>query len=566
VPVLILAVACGFAAWGQWPWLREDPLSAVTFALVGVAFVATGVLLGAEPAQRPNGLLFVACGLLWLANDVGSRLVGVLPALGWALRPVDEMLLIVILLRYPATRIGDRLVRRVVGVGAAAVLVPYYVAGLLWDPFAAGWRGTFWWPTVMRVNDLAYDITSGYNVAAVLLSAAVVALAVRRYVSSRGLARRELRPVLVSAGAVAVAYVVTQTVNLVLRSGDPGPALNVASNLVVLTVPVAFAVTALRRRLDRSAVADLVLNIPQPATVFAVRDALRHALLDPTLEVYIWLPDRQYYTDGDSTVPAVPADGRMRRDLYDGRGGPLAVVLIDGNLQRRTDLVDAAVRAAGLSVENARLHTDLLHQLQELEQSRARIVEAGITERRRVERDLHDGAQQRLLALAATIGRARTVATDPTVRALMEQARGELREALRDLRDLARGIHPAVLEQVGLAAAVETVAEAVPMPVQVAVDTERLPAAVESTAYFVICEALANVVKHARAHRATVTVDRRHGSVRITVDDDGIGGANPATGGGLAGLSDRIAALGGRIHLDSPPAAGTRLKVELPCE
>jgi signal transduction histidine kinase len=352
---------------------------------------------------------------------------------------------------------------------------------------------------------------------------------------------------------------------LVTGSDDNGPALAISSDLVALTVPVAFAIAALRRRLDPSAVAALVLAIPQPATVAAVRDALRRALVDPTLDVYVWLPDRQTYTDGTGPVQ-VADDGRLRREITDAPGGRLAVVLTDPTLERRVDLVDATVRAAALSLENARLHAELLAQLRELEESRVRIVEAGVAQRRRVERDLHDGAQQRLLALAATIGRVRTATTDPAVRALVEQARDELRQALRELRDLARGIHPAVLEQVGLGAAVETLAESLPLPVQVSVETGRLPPAVESTAYFVVCEALANAVKHAGAGRVAVTVRRVDGTVHLAVEDDGGGGATIVVGGGLAGLADRMAALGGYLRLDSPAGIGTRLTAELPCE
>jgi signal transduction histidine kinase len=389
---------------------------------------------------------------------------------------------------------------------------------------------------------------------------------VRRYAGSRGLARRELRPVLVSTGAVAVVYVALQAVALVTGSDDPGRSLNLLSSLVVLTIPVAFAAAALRRRLDRSAVADLVLAIPQPPTVPAVRDALRVAMADPALDVYVWLPDQSAFTDGTGIVTGDPrADGRMRREVTDVRGDRLAIVLTDSDLNRRPDVVDAAVRAAALSLENARMHAELLAQLQELEQSRTRIVEAGLDQRRRVERDLHDGAQQRLLALAATIGRARNAAADPATRALLEQARDELRQALKELRDLARGIHPAVLEQVGLAAAIETVAEAAPLPVRVLVETDRLDPAVASTAYFVVCEALTNTVKHAAATRAEVTVRHHGGELRVTVTDDGGGGAATPAGGGLAGLTDRVAALGGRLRLDSPVGAGTRLTVELPC-
>ncbi|MEV4512265.1 ATP-binding protein [Dactylosporangium sp. NPDC049525] len=562
----LVAGTVAVGLWAHWQWLPGDGFVDVFDIAIAVAFVVTGLVMRPEPAQRRNGTLFIAMGLLWLGNTVNLRVTGPLPAIGWAVTPLDEMVLLVVLMRYPADRIADRLTRRIVVLTVAAVLTPYYLAGLVWDPYTDGWDRTFWWPTVYSANDVVHGFIETYFVTALLAAAAVVVLVGRRYVLTRGLGRRELFPVLLAAVAVALAYVARGVLQLMRGTEDVGWPLELASNLVVLMIPVAFAATALRRRLDRSAVADLVLAIPQPATVGSVRDALRRVLIDPSLEVYVWLAERATYTDGTDVLDTLDGAGRLRRDVTDARGGQLAVVLLDPTLERRADLVDAAVRAAALNLENARLHAELVAQLQELAQSRTRIVEAGVAQRRQVERDLHDGAQQRLLALAATIGRARTAAAaDPAVQALMEQARGELRQALKELRDLARGIHPAVLEQVGLGAAVETVAESMPLPVNVTVDTGRLPAAVESTAYFVICEALTNVVKHAAATRADVTVQRRDGTVRLTVADDGTGGASAATGGGLAGLTDRVAALGGTLHVDSPAGAGTRLTVELPC-
>ena len=555
-----------------WPRLRDDAVAAVTSVCLATAYVAAGVLSAGRGETRPaalaNARLLVAIGLVSLANEVdGSAWEPWNPwmAVSWVTRPVDEMLLMVLLLRYPAARIPDRVSRRIVAVILVAVLAPFWLSGLVWDPFTDGWPRTFWWPTVLAANGVAHNLWNGYAVAGLLAAVTVAVLSLRRYRHSHGLDRRELVPVVVSAGAVAVAYVLLQIVAVVTRSENSSPVLNLTTALVVLTVPVAFAAAELRRRLDRAAVADLVLAIDQPATVAAVRDALRTALRDPTLAVYVWLPDRELYTDG-STPGAVPADGdRHRLEVHDSRGGRLAIVTADPQLRHRADLVDAVVRAAALSLENARLHAELMAQLQELEESRTRIVEAGVAQRRQVERDLHDGAQQRLLALASTIGRAHTAATDAGLVTLLDQARVELRHALKDLRDLARGIHPAVLEQVGLAAAVETVAESMPLPVQVAVDPGRLTPTVEATVYFVICEGLSNADKYAGATRAEVTVRRNSDTLRVSIDDDGSGGARPAPGGGLAGLLDRVAALGGTMVVDSPPGPGTRLLVDLPC-
>jgi signal transduction histidine kinase len=567
--VMLIVGAAAFGLWTNWPQTsRDEPASFAISTLdiaVGTGLVITGVLMRSEPAQRRNAVLFITMGLLWLANDLGSRESGVLPPAGWITKPVDEVLLLVILMRYPATRIVDRLTRRIVVVTITVLLVTHVLLGVSWDPFVHGYARTFWWPTVLHVRAVSDWLFYAYAVISAAAAVVLVVLAVRRFVLSRGLSRRELIPVLIAAVAVALAYVARGAVEYVRGNEDVGWPLDLATNLVMLMIPVAFAASALQRRLDRSAVADLVLAIPQPTTVAAVRDALRKALIDPSLQAYVWLPDRRAYTDGTAILETLDGEGRLRREVTDARGGHLAVVLLDPTLERRADLVDAAVRAAALNLENARLHAELLAQLQELAQSRTRIVEAGVAQRRQVERDLHDGAQQRLLALAATIGRARTAAEDPAVQALMEQARGELRQALKELRDLARGIHPAVLEQVGLGAAVETVAESMPLPVRVTVDTDRLPTAVESTTYFVICEALTNIVKHAAATRADVTVRRGDNIVQVGISDDGTGGATMSPGCGLAGLTDRVAALGGHLTLDSPTGAGTRLTVDLPC-
>jgi signal transduction histidine kinase len=566
VGVVAVLGALVFGFWARAPWL--DDVTGVTLDVaVGVALVATGVLLRAEPVQRSNGAMFVAIGLLWLANGLNARDYGPFPVLGWLATPFDELLLMVILLRYPASRIRDGLARRVVAGSAAAVTVLHLASGLLWDPAAHGWGHGFWWVTFVAIPDAAQSVIwYGYAAAGLVAAVLTVVLTIRRFLRSRGMDRRDLVPVLVAAAGVGLSYVVLQAAMLATGSDQPGELLSRASNAAMLTIPAAFIVASLRRRLDRAAVADLLLTMPQPATVTSVRDTLREALMDQRLELFVWLPERQAYTDGAGVVSLPAHDERLWRELLDTSGSPLAVVLADATLARRADLVDTAIRAATLSLENARLHAELLVRLQELRDSRTRIVEAGVTQRRQVERDLHDGAQQRLLALASTIGRARAATTDPHTREILEQARLELRQALKDLRDLARGIHPAVLEQVGLSAAVESVAEALPLPVQVDVDAGQLPPAVESTAYFVICEALVNVVKHADAARATVAVHRRTGTVHLTVDDDGAGGATITANGGLAGLTDRVSALGGRLAVHSPTDAGTRLTVELPCE
>ncbi len=207
-------------------------------------------------------------------------------------------------------------------------------------------------------------------------------------------------------------------------------------------------------------------------------------------------------------------------------------------------------------------------QVTRLEASRVAAVDSAETERRRIERDLHDGAQQRLVALAMDLGRARErFDTDPDqAKALVADAHDEAKAALADLRGLVRGIHPAILTDRGLDAALSSVVARSPIPVALSVEVaERPPAAVESTAYFVVNEALANVAKHSHATKATVTIVRQGDRLVTEITDDGVGGADAAHGSGLQGLTDRVAALGGRMHVLSPTGGPTTVIVELPC-
>jgi PAS domain S-box-containing protein len=212
--------------------------------------------------------------------------------------------------------------------------------------------------------------------------------------------------------------------------------------------------------------------------------------------------------------------------------------------------------------------TDRKRQQEELEASRARIVAAGDDERRKLERNLHDGAQQRLVSLSLSLRLAqRRIRSDPDgAEDLLEGSREELAQALEELRELARGIHPAVLTDRGLEAALEALAARSPLPVEIKGASCELPAQVEAAAYYVVSEALANVTKYAQASAVEVTVARMNGVAVVEVADDGVGGADPLRGSGLRGLADRVAALSGQLDVESPPGAGTRVRAEIPLE
>ena len=230
--------------------------------------------------------------------------------------------------------------------------------------------------------------------------------------------------------------------------------------------------------------------------------------------------------------------------------------------------MQAVGAAAALTLENERLDAALRAKVEELRASRSRIVEAGYDQRRQLERDLHDGAQQRLMALGINLrlARERIPGRPEEAGELVDASLKELTEATGELRELARGIHPAVLTDRGLEAAINALAQRSPVPVEVLeTPDDRLPSPVESAVYFVVAEALTNVARYAHARAATVSVVRSNGEVEVEVSDDGVGGADPEQGSGLRGLADRVAALDGGFDLASADGGGTTLKARIPC-
>jgi signal transduction histidine kinase len=275
------------------------------------------------------------------------------------------------------------------------------------------------------------------------------------------------------------------------------------------------------------------------------------------------------YADGAPFEIPEPSSGLATTYLESG-GEPRAVIVHDIVLLQEPELLRSVAAAARLAVDNDRLQAEVRAQLEEVRASRARLVAAADEARRRVERDLHDGAQQRLLALGLALKRAqRRVADDSeTAQAIMDEAAAELGDALDELRELARGIHPAILSEQGLVPAVRMLAERSEVPVRIESQngSPRPPSTVESAAYFVVSEALSNVAKHASATQANVHIEQQPDRILVRVEDNGVGGADVTRGSGLLGLQDRVAAVGGHLRVDSSPGAGTRILAELPCE
>jgi signal transduction histidine kinase len=269
--------------------------------------------------------------------------------------------------------------------------------------------------------------------------------------------------------------------------------------------------------------------------------------------------------DADGSTVELPShDERRTVTPIKREGRTVAIVVHDEALQTDPALLRAAGAAAGLALENERLTAEVRARLDAIRSSRARLVEAADAERVRIERMLHDGAQQRLVALAIRIRSMAGGTPDPAIRERLDTLGTELDDALGELRELARGIHPAVLVQAGLGAALASLAQRSPVRVVLHVPDLRFPPAVESTAYYVAAEALTNVARHARATLVTISVWTNGNTFGMAVLDDGVGGANPRHGSGLAGLEDRVAATSGSLRVQAGPEGGTLVEVSLP--
>jgi signal transduction histidine kinase len=338
-------------------------------------------------------------------------------------------------------------------------------------------------------------------------------------------------------------------------------------NTALLTVPAALLWGLLRSRLARGGLADLFRELATRRGV-QLEAGLAKTLGDPSLVLAYRVPGGRSYIDGAGQPVAPPAPGGDRTSAPVERDGrELGMLVYDAALDDDPELVEAVAATAAIALDDARLQAESAGRLAELRASRERIVAAGDAERRRLERNLHDGAQQRLVSVALQLRMIQSrIREDPALaEELVSSAATELSQSLEELRELARGIHPAVLNH-GLRAALKSLASRASVPTTIAFECpERLPEQVELTAYFVACEALANVGKYAGATETTVRVSRRDGLVVVEIDDDGVGGADESAGTGLRGLADRVAALDGTLRILSPPGGGTLVTAELPC-
>jgi signal transduction histidine kinase len=549
--------------------INDPALTAVFGPLVGWSFIGTGLFAWYRRPDNRFGPLMAAVGFTWCVSGLAVDRNSYVFIAGYLFSSVPFALLFHMLSSFPSGRLEGAFARSVAALGYFATTVLWWVILLFYDTTRDEWASN----PLMAFDDqgTADTLLAIQSVLALGLTIAVPFVLRQRWLGAGRPMRQVLAPVYITASVLMVLLLITLIADLSGLSDDIEVVIDVAGLVTLVAIPFAFLGGLLRSRLSRAgAVSELVARLSErDARRSGLRDALADALGDPGLTLLYWLPVRGRYVNAEGQPVDLPAPFEERvATIVEDHGAPVAAIVHDASLRDERDLIAAVGAAATLTLENERLDAELRAKVEELRDQRRRGVEAALEERRRLERNLHDGAQQRLVAMALKLrmARSRVADHDPQAEQLLISAAAELDAALEELRELARGIHPAVLSDRGLDAALEALAHRSPIPVELeATPGERLPEAVEAAAYFVVAEALTNVAKYASATRATVRAVRDNGHMVVEVTDDGVGGADPSKGSGLDGLADRLCSVDGRLEVMDARGGGTIVRADIPC-
>jgi signal transduction histidine kinase len=539
--------------------------------VVGWGFIGAGLFAWDRRPNNSVGSLMVATGFAWLLGLISASNVPVLFTVGVFVSSIYFVTAFHMLLAAPYGRGLSRGDRRIVTVGYVLVTVGLLPLYLFVDPAKDGCNGCPDNVILIEHNQTIVDVWSAVvNLVGIGVIVAVLISLVRRWRRAARPERRLYTPVYAAGVALMIAAIGQLSAQTAGTEGATLDILFILSTIPLALVPYLFLASFVRARVAQGgAVGELMSKLSAAPRSGRVRDALADALDDPSLELVFWLPEHGRFVDAGGHEYELPEDDATRAITKVEREGEcVAAIVHDATVPQMRGHVEAVGAAAALALDNERLDAELRAKIDELRASRERVLRIGLEERRRLERDLHDGAQQRLVSMALNIRLARAKLNEDPLAAerLLASAGTELESALEELRELARGIHPAVLTDRGLATALETLANRAPVPVELGeLPDERLPEAVELVAYFVVAEALTNVAKYAEATHATVHVERDNGRVVVEVTDDGVGGADPGRGTGLRGLADRLAVVEGRLEVDSEQGHGTTVTARIPC-
>jgi len=550
------------------PGGHQRTLIAIAGPITGWAFVGAGIYAWLRRPENRIGPLMTVVGFTACLASLRVATEPWVFITGLVFITVPYAVLYHLLLAFPDGRLRGWLERTLVVVGYLSVAAVHPFGVLYQDTAAQGLPAN---PLLIASEpDIVAELSRFRFWLGIALIAALAVILARRWRAADPARRSAFAPVVASGGIVMGLLGAWYVAQLAEAGEWLTEALEEARVVVLAVVPFAFLAGVLKSRVaGAAAVSELVARLGEPARGAALRDALADALGDPSLALAYWIPERGEHVDAQGRrVEIPPSEATRVCTPIDRDGARIATIVHSGSLETGPELVRAAGAAVSITLENERLDAELRAKVEELRASRARIVESSDATRRRLERDLHDGAQQRLVSLALNMRLLRSRLDDrPEVAGELDSVRLELEQALDELRELARGLHPSVLTDRGLDAAVEGLARRAPVPVEVEVAVaDRLPERVESAAYFVVAEALTNVAKYAGASRATVALRRSDGTLTVEVADDGVGGADIAAGSGLRGLLDRVAALDGGLEVRSAPGAGTSVVATIPLE
>ena len=522
---------------------------------LSVSYTASGLIAWRQRPTNRFGPLMILTGLSALATTLSWADGDVAWTIGEAVDLLPLVLIVHVFLAFPTGRLRHRLDWMLVTTGYVAAIGAQLVVMMLGGPGS---------PSLLTVVDRPGVADVLHNTELAVISAIAVVgvalLGVRQRASGPPL-RRSLT-LLIDAFALGLVMIAVLLI-VGIFEGPSFPTVQQISLALLGLAPVAFLAGLIHAQLARTAVGDLVVDLhADPADL---RTPLARALRDPSLSLAYWLPQFGSWADQDGKPVDLPTD-RRRVTPIERNGAQAAVLIHHPALRDEPELLDSVVAAAAMTLETGRLQAELHATVAELRASRERVLDAGQKERQRLERDLHDGAQQRLVALSLSLGVLQTkLGADPDALVELTQARAQIAVSLAELRDVARGLHPAVLSAHGLDVALESLAAHAPVPVRLSVNVDgRVADAVEVAAYYVVCESLTNIGKHADARSATVDVAWANGEIVVEVVDDGRGGADSERGSGLRGLADRVEALGGRLRIWTS-RDGTRVRAELPC-
>jgi signal transduction histidine kinase len=555
-----VAIAAEFGALVPVIFPGEEHVAAeqVVYRLIGGSFAACGLIAWRRRPDSRSGLLMTIAGLgFFLSATIGQLHASVAQTAAILVQELWAPFFVALLLTLLT---GGRLESRLDWLLVGAFVLALWILQVVWLLFYEQEGNLL---AVFPNADIADAVDKSQRSLAGLACVAVAVVVAARWRAASRPRRRALLPSV--AGSVALLLFAALLTNDIV-TGSRSQAILWLAIVSLVSVPLAFLVGLLRSRLARGGLADLFRDL-KTTRGFALQEALAKTLGDPSLVVAYRLPESLGYADADGRPVLVPpVAGDRSAATVESDGIELAALVYDASLDDDPELVEAVRAAAGMALENERLQAESQVQLAEVQASRERIIAAGDAERRRLERNLHDGAQQRLVALSLQLrllqGR---VGDDPSAQELVSTASTQLAQSLAELRELARGIHPAVLDH-GLEAALDSLAARSTVATTVSYEaTGPLPEPVELAAYFVASEALANVAKYAQATSVRLRVSHVGPHAVIEIADDGVGGADEAGGSGLRGLADRVEALDGRLRVVSPSGAGTVVTAELPC-